>query len=348
MSLTGNIETFGLSSILQMLNYEKRTGKLSITSGSQANTVHIFLHEGDIIYATETKNHNRLGELLKGCGYISEAVLEECLTLGAKSREKLGKILVHRGHISRKKLNEFLLKQAENAVYNVLLWETGDFEYVNARLNMKGAIEYKLDTMFVLLEASRRIDELAVLKKQIPSESSIPKIADHAGGSENIVFKPDEKRMLGIIDGKSTVRQVFDKSGADDFRAYNIMNSLISAGAIEIRQPETPSALATEVVRQTRSVDSRQIRWALDNLGLQRSSSLRVSLSRIFRDAVDERQVIAAAQKEARKISNSGEKAALDKLRKENHIPYMKAIIELLWQSANEYDKGQKPEAADS
>ncbi len=338
MSLKGNIETFGLSSILQMLNYEKRTGKLSIKSKSQANTIHILLHEGDIVYATETKNHNRLGELLKGCGYISEAVLEECLELGMKSKEKLGKILVHRGHISREKLNEFLLKQAENAVYNVLLWESGEFEYENAQINMKGAIEYKLDTMFILLEASRRIDEIAILKKQIPSESSIPKIAGHAGGSESIVFTLDEKRMLAIIDGKSTIRQIFDKSGVDDFRAYNMMNSLISTGTIEIRQPASPDGLAKEVVKQTRGVDSRQIRWALDNLGLQRSSSLRISLSRIFRDSADEQQIIAAVKKEARKISNSGEKAALDKLRKENHIPYMKAIIELLWQSANEYD----------
>jgi len=338
MTLKGNIETFGLSSILQMLNHEKRTGKLSIKSGSQANTVHIFLHEGDIVYATETKNHNRLGELLKGRGYISDAVLEECLALGSKSKEKLGKILVNRGHISLEKLNEFLLKQAENAVYNVLLWDCGEFEYANAQISMKGAIAYKLDTMFILLEASRRIDEIAILKKQIPSESSIPKIAGHREGSGSIPFKPDEERMLALIDGKSSVRQVFDKSGVDDFRAYNIMNSLISTGTIEIRQPASPAGLAKEVVRQTKGIDSRQIRWALDNLGVQRSSSLRVSLSRVFRDSADDQQLIAAAEKEARKISNSGEKEALDTLRRENHIPYMKAIIELLWQYANEYD----------
>ena len=43
MSIKGNLKTFHLSSLLQMLNYERKTGKLKIKS--ESNEVEIFLHE---------------------------------------------------------------------------------------------------------------------------------------------------------------------------------------------------------------------------------------------------------------------------------------------------------------
>ena len=335
MSLTGNLETFELSSLLRMLAYEQRTGRLVIKSGT--NTIQIFFHDGDIVFATETRKNNRLGELLKESGYISQEVLDECLTLSFKKKERIGKTLVEQGYISLERLNKFLLKQAENTVYNVLLWDAGQFEYVDAPLNLKGAIEYKLDTMNILLEASRRIEEIGVLKKQIPGDAAIPKISGQTGGGGEIKLKADEWRLLSLINGKSTVRQVFDKSGFDDFTAYQILNSLVSSGRIEISQPRTLAELEKEVVKQIQGIDAGQFRWALDNLGLKRSSLLRVALTRIFREAVNENQIRAAAEKEAGKINPSkGEKIALNKIREENQVPYMKDIIELLWQAVHQ------------
>lgn len=338
MSLTGHLQTFELSSLLRMLAYEQRTGKLVIKS--QSNTVQIFLHEGDIVFATETKKNNRLGELLKEGGYISQSVLDECLTLSLKNKERLGKTLVDQGYISLENLNAFLLRQAENTVYNVLLWAAGEFEYTDTQFNLKGAIEYKLNMMNILLEASRRIEEVRVLKKQIPSESAIPKISEHAGRGGEIKLKADEWQILSLINGNATVRQILDKSGFDDFAAYKILNSLISSGKIEIRHPRAPAELAAATVKQIRNVDSRQFRWALDSLGLKRSSVLRVALSRIFREAVNDEQIYAAAKTEAEKIRTSAaENTALNNIREENQVPYMKNIIELLWQSVSESEQ---------
>jgi hypothetical protein len=318
-----------------MLAYEQRTGRLVIKS--ETDTIQIFFHDGDIVFATETRKNNRLGELLKESGYISQEVLDECLTLSLKNKERLGKTLVEQGYISLERLNRFLLKQAENTVYNVLLWDAGQFEYADAPLNLKGAIEYKLDTTNILLEASRRIEEMGILRKQIPSDAAIPQISGQTGGRGEIKLKADEWRLLSLINGKSTVRQIFDKSGFDDFTAYQILNSLISSGRIAITQPRTLAELEKEVVNQIQGIDAGQFRWALDSLGLKRSSPLRVALTRIFREAVNENQIRAAAEKEAGKINQSeAEKIALTKIREENQVPYIKDIIELLWQAVHQ------------
>ena len=334
MSIKGNLKTFHLSSLLQMLNYERKTGKLKIKS--ESNEVEIFLHEGDIVFATETQKTNRLGELLKNSGIISQAVLDECLSLSRKNKQGLGKTLVQEGYLSLGRLNSFLLQQAENTVYNVFLWEDAEFEYQDADLNLKGVIGSKLNTMTILLEASRRIDEIEVLKKQISSESAILKISgntDNASGE--IKLNAEEWRFLSLIDGKSTVRQVFNKSSFDDFTAYKILNSLVSSGRIEISPVMTADELARSALNKIRAVNSRQFREALDKLNLKRSSILRVALSRLFREAVDENQFQAAVDKEAATITNPSDKDALNKLREQNRVPFMKEMIEILWQSVN-------------
>ncbi len=334
MSLKGNIEDFRLTSILQMLNYEMRTGKLIIRFSD--NFIQIFLYEGDIIYATETRETNRLGDLLKEAGYISQAILDDCLALSHNNNAKLGKTLVTKGYISLEKLNEFIMRQAENTVYNALLSEFGEFEYNDTVINLDGAYDFKIDTMFVLLEASRRIDELKILKEQIPGESSIPKIADSTGGNVEASLDVNERRLLSAINGKSTVRQIFDKSGFDDYESYKTLNSLISSGLVGFSQAKTTAELAKEVIIQAKGVDSRQFRQSLDNIGLKRSCMLRIALSRIFREAVDEQSITAAVEKEAIKIGNSTEKNTLGHLRQKNHAPYVKNSIELLWQTINE------------
>lgn len=334
MSIKGTLETFYLTSLLQMLNYDRKTGKLNIKSAS--NEVQIIIHEGDIVFATETKKTNRLGELLKNSGIISQKVLDEALALSRKNKQGLGKTLVQEGYISLDKLNSFLLKQAENTIYNVFLWETGDFEYYDAELNLKGVVGNKLNTMNILLEASRRIDEIEILKKQIPSEASIPKIAGNTDKETGeITLNADEWRLLSMIDGKCSVRQVIDKSGYDDFSAYKILNSLISARRIEVKEVMTPDELAKKAVSQVNAIDSRRFREALDNLGLKRSSVLRVALSRIHREAVDVKQLKAAVEKEAGTVANPAERNALNKLKEENQVPFMQEMIELLWQSVN-------------
>lgn len=333
MSIKGNLETFYLTSLLQMLNYDRKTGKLTIKS--DANEVQIFLHEGDIVFATETQKTNRLGDLLINNGIISQQVLEECLALSRRNKQGLGKTLVHQGHVSLEKLNAFLLKQAENTIYNVFLWSHGEFEYHDQERNLKGVAGNKLNTMNLLLEASRRIDEIEIFKKQMPDEAGILKIAGNADQhTDGIRLNPDEWRILSLIDGKSTIRQIIDKSGLDDFNGYKHLNSLIASGRIEISHPKSLSELAEEAVNQLKGVDSRQFRETLDDLGLKRSSILRVALTRIFRDALDAQQIQEAVKEEAGKITNPKENAALSRLAEENRVPFIQEMIELLQHAA--------------
>ena len=241
MSLKGNLETFLLHSILQLLYNDGKTGVFQ--ANRDGEEVKIYFFEGTIIFVTGSMKENRLGNLLLTRGLISKAELNECLIGAQEKKQALGKYLVENGRISVEILKELLQKQTENIIYNLFLWEKGDFEYRDARLKMDEMINIQINVVKVIIEASRRIDEISIFKKQIPSDKIILKVSNGIEEKGKIKFTPAELRMLKFVNGKRTVREIFSESyfnrfvAHDEFYAYKTMHSLISSGMIEIIEP---------------------------------------------------------------------------------------------------------------
>jgi len=241
MSLKGNLETFLLHSILQLLYNDSKTGVFQANRDDEE--VKIYFIEGAIIYATGSMKENRLGNLLLTRGLISKAELNDCLIGAQEKKQALGKYLVEKGRISVEILKELLQKQTENIIYNLFLWEKGDFEYRDAGLKMDKMINIQLNVMKIVMDASRRIDEMSIFKKQIPSDKIILKVSNSIEKEGKIKFTPAELQMLNFVNGKRTVREIFSEScfngfvAHDEFYAYKTMHSLISSGMIEIIEP---------------------------------------------------------------------------------------------------------------
>ena len=241
MSLKGNLETFLINSILQLLHDDMKTGVFQINRDDEE--VKIYFYKGDIIYARGSRKENRLGNLLLKKGLISKTELNECLIGSQENKQALGKYLVENEKISVEILKELLQKQTENIIFNLFLWEKGDFEYKDARLKIDGMINVKLNVVKVILEASRRIDEMSIFKKQIPSDKIILKLSKSIEEMSKIKFTPAELLMLTFVNGKRTVREIFSESDIngfaahDEFYAYKTIHSLISSGIIEKIEP---------------------------------------------------------------------------------------------------------------
>ena len=234
MNLQGDFEGLTLASILQLLCNDQRTGILTVTNGEDNSRV--FFDQGTIVYATSPLKEARLGFLLQNSGVISGQQLSKCLAYARDHRLHLGKVLVQKGYISQDTLKKYNTKQVEVILYDLLLWEKGKFEYKDARLNLTNMIVTQLNPMKLILEASRRIDELSVLKKVIPSDKLVFKMSGKVHSKEEIKLNANEWRVLSLIDGTRSVRQVITESGYDEFAVYKIIFSVISSGLIEQKQ----------------------------------------------------------------------------------------------------------------
>lgn len=234
MNLQGDFEGLTLASILQLLCNDQKTGVLTVTCDNEESRV--FFEQGTIVYASASLKEARLGYFMRNDGIISAKHLQKCLALAKEEKVHLGKILVEKGYISLDTLKKYNTKQVETILYNLLFWKKGRFEYKDVKLNLQGMIVTQLNPMKLILEASRRIDELSVLKKFIPSDRLVFKMSGKVHTKDEIKLNANEWRILSLIDGSRTVRQVILESNYDEFAVYKIFFSVISSGLIEQKE----------------------------------------------------------------------------------------------------------------
>lgn len=251
MSLKGSIETFYLSSILQLLSGDKKTGVLTISEGNRR--VQVFIKNGNIIYATGAQKEVRLGYLLRTKGIISAEELQGALSLAKQRNERLGKILVEKGYISTETLRKFIHQQVREVLYDLFLWKRGDFEYLDQELHLDDEFTNEINHMEIILEGSRRVDEWSVLRKRIPYPQIVFRISKNVEQQDSINLNANEWRIISLVDGKRTVHQIVADSGHEEYTVYRILNSLISSGLIERVEVKTsqgaPETESTAIVQ---------------------------------------------------------------------------------------------------
>ena len=164
MSLYGNIESIYLSSVLQLLCNDKKTGVLSVRK--DMIEVRIYFYEGIIIYATGSEKEYRLGYFLRKEGVVPTEVLRKCLKLSESKKQTHGKTLVEEGCIPIEELKEHMEKKVNEILYSLFLWKKGTFEFQEKKINLEGHVIIELNTMELILEASRRSDEKAALEQK--------------------------------------------------------------------------------------------------------------------------------------------------------------------------------------
>lgn len=237
MNLQGEFDGSFLTSILQLLCDDQNTGILRVICGRKECKV--IFKEGTIVYAQSSQKRVRMGALLRRDGIISALQLKDAVHALGISGDAIGKILLDKGFITLDVLKEYNRKQVEEILYSILFWKKGKFEYQDSSLKFEGIVITQLNPMKLILEASRRIDEMSLLTGMITSDQLVYKMADQKGkGLEEFSFSNSERHILSLVAETRTVRDIINESSYDEFTVYKTLFSLISSGLIEKSQGE--------------------------------------------------------------------------------------------------------------
>jgi hypothetical protein len=224
----------GTHSAVSVVCNHGKTGVLKASHGE--HEVKTFIKNGSIICVMGSKESTRLGNILINNGILTPAQLESSLELAGQRMKPLGKILIEEKLVSEKTLNRYIDRQAEDIILDMLLWEAGSFIYNDYDLNIEDLIIPRLNIMKILMQATRRIDEMSVLVKQISDDRMRFKLSARTEEKEALKLDDIERRILGLIDQGMSVREVIDASEEDEFLCYKAYYSLISSGLIEHRK----------------------------------------------------------------------------------------------------------------
>lgn len=233
MAIEGQIREVGLADICQLLAMGRKTGCLTVID--RANFGYIYFRDGRIIYSTVLNRPDRLGEILVRNDVVSRDDLTEAMKIQAHGQGKrLGRILVERGSLSQEQLDRYVTVQIEEAVYHLFSWTEGSFHFDPDQQPEAGAAtSVSLNAESLLLEAARRVDELSVIQKRIPSPRIIFAVLKRPEAGSEVQLTDHQERVMALLDGERSVEEVIQESGLVEFDVSKALYALLQAGFIE-------------------------------------------------------------------------------------------------------------------
>jgi DNA-binding response OmpR family regulator len=260
VALQGNIAVIPIGAILQLLQIESRSGLLLVTDGKTEVTMSVRLGLIDLVQARGAGSEFLLGRYFIEHGLVTNEDIDRLLRdnaptprppppeSGARTsspkpepltagRRLLGDLLVDSGRVTREQLRDALARQSSELVYEVLRWPGGHFEF---RLETLPALaesaQLGLPVASVVMEGFRRVDEWRVVEAGLGNFESVLQADTVAIDAADVArLTKNEQRLLEMVDGDRTVREIIEQSHMSSFDACKVLFALLEARLVRRR-----------------------------------------------------------------------------------------------------------------
>ena len=171
MAFMGEISDIGAADLLYLLGLKQQSGRLSISANG--DEVVVSLTRGRLSSIASSDPSLRLGRMLVRFGYLTPDGLRRVLqTQEQSSGGPLGKVLLDQGLLNQDQLTHSIEEQCIEILSKVIAAEVGVFVFTPGEVTTQ-ANESPLNADRIMLEATRRTDELLKLQSLIPDAETL-------------------------------------------------------------------------------------------------------------------------------------------------------------------------------
>jgi hypothetical protein len=263
MALVGNIQDFGLSDFLYLVDRGYKTGCLHLSRGQDAAV--LFFEKGKLIYASRGEDEHATNSMLIQSGKVTPEQLEQSRKqVGASDNGlTLSQVLVSKNIISQEELQRALQNYIEESiVYQLFGWPDGEFRFEHGQKPDANVpvMPLPVPVEHLIMEGVRRIDEWGRIKDRVPSTDMIVRFVDQPGEkAKGVKLSPEEWRVFARINGKDTLATIAQKTNLSDFDVCRVVYGFATAGLVEVVKKVVPPRGGADVPRVKRSLVSRII-----------------------------------------------------------------------------------------
>ena len=252
------------SDILQWCKNGRKTGTLAI--GRREVRKDVYFEEGKIVSAGSNEPREYLGQHLISRGMISEEQFAEAFEEQKETGVLLGKVLVLHGTITEDKLEEALREKILEMIFNIFLWQTGDFHFSERTLSPKDRrVEVNMDIDACILEGARKMDEWKRCRAVLPSDLMTVSLGENRvpGGR----MSAQETRILELAGEGRSIEEICLELHASSFTVLPLLYSLQSGGRIIVGPGKGKAAHAgTKAGARKFRSDGEEGAWLLDEV----------------------------------------------------------------------------------
>jgi CheY-like chemotaxis protein len=239
--IKGDVEVLGISNLLQTLSMAGCKGYLTIVLEGQKKVIH-FLDDG-IRLVSGARRTNPLGEILIRTGKITRDQLDELLAEQRRTATPLGEIVSRRSILEPAVIQSALREQVAEEIYDLFTWTGATFYFAESNdiptttdTGPLANVVLDANVMSLMIEAARRVDELARIQSVIPDvrlvaeRLELPASLDDPGLDRNAI-----EDILPLVDGERSVGHIIEESLFPKFTVLRTLYGLAQRGVIKIR-----------------------------------------------------------------------------------------------------------------
>jgi hypothetical protein len=111
----------------------------------------------------------------------------------------------------------------------------------------------------LIYEGVKRIDNLNRIRKELPEVNTVLKLStDPISLFQDVVLSTFDKKILFMIDGKKTVKELIDTSSMNSFQAMKTLYTLYSAGIVEEKKDEAETEEAVSIEQILKNFNEKE------------------------------------------------------------------------------------------
>lgn len=223
--------------LLAHLNESELTGTLEVRAGEVCKKV--YLKEGEAVFASSNSNDDWLGVTLVKTGKISLQQFDYSTEVMKKSGRRHGAVLVELGYITPKELFWAIKHQVKEIIYSLFEYDRAEYEFVEGQVPDE-VITLKMSAGSLIYEGVSRVDNLIRIKEEMPPVWTTLQLNDDPLRLfQNVQFSPKDRKILSLVDGQRTIKQVIEDSWFNSFEAMKILYVFWAIGILTEKKMET-------------------------------------------------------------------------------------------------------------
>lgn len=236
--LRGRGDAVPLGEILQVLQMQMQTGTLTVTQGPVE--VELAFRQGLVDIARsrgELRDEFRLGRYLVEEGRVSKADLDAAAARAKEQGRLLGDELLASEKVTRADLDGALARQSSELIYEILRWPKARFAFRKGGPGVADNPELGLPIASLVMEGFQRVDEWRLIEEHIDFDAVLYKNPQAIVKLKEGKLGKVERRILDLVDGERSVREIVKLSSASSFDACKILYQLLEARLVRRMQP---------------------------------------------------------------------------------------------------------------
>jgi hypothetical protein len=173
MAFMGETTDVGVAELLSVLARRGHTGRLHINA--QGEEVQVVLNGGKVTQVSSSHHSLRIGRVLVRMGVLKDEDLNEAIKeqISLQISKPLGQILTSYGLVTQGDLARAAEEQATDALSRVFGAQGGTFYFTGLAAENARPGLMALNAEGIVLEASRRADEIEALRQMMPADEAV-------------------------------------------------------------------------------------------------------------------------------------------------------------------------------